>query len=349
MWLSEITARPKAREQWVKRAPVGIRRWHLARDYARFVVRERRQAEALLSRIRDRLEGGARREAPPAMFRGAAVRVAVFGAWDGRWMHALGSDSDLWRGLAPVQEVRSFDGRPNELENYAAAAESPLLVLPLVEKHALAVPDALRVRIPYREVIQLLANKARSSAYMAARWADCLPGDYANLDEVVYPCVIKPVRACGSAGIAIIESREALLDALETCWLQREAAIIQTFVPGDREQVTHAMCADGQILWECSFDKPRCLYRPTLTSVDSSEMRLISTHPRIRALLRELAAELGYSGPLCVDYRVCEEGPKIFEINPRFGGSLMEPWSRSLLRECVITLVDSMPSPAACA
>ena len=279
MWLSTITARPETRQQWVKRAPAGMRRWHLARDYARFVVRERRNAENLLTRIRQRQTGDALDGVSHSVFRGGAVRVAIFGSWDGGWMRALGSDSEVWRNLEPVQEVRLLDGGPHELESYAAAAESPLLVLPLVEKHALAVPDALRVRIPYREVIQLLANKARSSAYMAERWADCLPGDYANLDEVVYPCVIKPVRACGGVGIAIVESPAALIAALESYWLAGEAAIVQAFVPGEREQVTHAMCADGKILWEWSFDKPRCLRGPAAESPDSEKTRLISTHP----------------------------------------------------------------------
>ena len=344
MWLSAITARPETRQQWVKRAPAGMRRWHLARDYARFMARESARAATLLARIQQKRKTTGHAGEARSMFSAGDLRVAVFGSWDEQWLDALGPESEIWRGLDPVREVRLFDGAVSELASHAVAAESPLLVLPLVEKHALPVPDALRTRIPPREAIQLLAHKARGAAYLGSRWPENQPRRFMTLKQVEYPCVIKPSMSSGCVGVAVIESEEALLEALESHWLAGEDVVIEALVPGDREQVTHAMCADGKVLWECSFDKPRCLY-PTVAPADlPSEIRLVATSPRVRALLRELVADLGYSGPLCADYRICDGVPKIFEINPRFGGSLMEPWSRSLLREAVMALVDSMPS-----
>ena len=343
MWLSTITARPETRQQWVKRAPAGMRRWHLARDDARAVARESARAATLLARIRQKQIAGTRSLEARSMLTAGEIRVAVFGSWDEHWLRALAPDSELWLGLEPVREVALFEGSAVELERHAAAAASPLLVLPLVERHALTVPDALRTRIPHREAIQLLGHKGRASAYIEARWPDYQPRRFTTLKQVEYPCVIKPVAGCGCVGVAIIESQEALLEALESRWLAGEDLVIQAFVPGDRDQVTHAMCAEGKILWECSFDKPRCLHPPVAVADVGAETRLIATAPRVRTLLRELVADLGYSGPLCADYRICEGVPMIFEINPRFGGSLMEPWARSLLREAVMALVDSMP------
>lgn len=341
-----MTARLELKQQWARRAPRRLRRWHLARDYARYLDRERLSAEALLSRLQGVPEGRARFAPDSTGLSAAKVRVAIYGSWEESWMRALGPESEIWAGLRAVTEVRTFAGTTAELEQYAAAAETPLLVIPLVETHALAVPDALRARQPRREVIRLLAHKARAATYLATRWPDCLPRNYATVEAVTYPCIVKTVAGCGSVGVTVVESPTALLDVLQTHWLAGEGVVIQDFVPGEREQVTHAMCAAGKLLWHCTLEKPQCLNPHARGGDFLAETVLQSTSSGILGILQNLVAELDYSGPLCVDYRLCEGRPVIFEINPRFGGSLMAPRFRSLLRESIHVLIDSLPSLA---
>jgi carbamoylphosphate synthase large subunit len=65
---------------------------------------------------------------------------------------------------------------------------------------------------------------------------------------------------------------------------------------------------------------------------------------------QHLLAPLRYSGPCNIDYMLRPSGqPAVFEINPRFGGTLFLPENRQHLRQalrCLIeTALDDVPRP----
>jgi hypothetical protein len=65
------------------------------------------------------------------------------------------------------------------------------------------------------------------------------------------------------------------------------------------------------------------------------------------ALLEAVERMLGplrYNGPCNVDFTIRACGaPAVFEINPRFGGSLFRPANRDRLKQALRFLVDAQP------
>lgn len=96
----------------------------------------------------------------------------------------------------------------------------------------------------------------------------------------------------------------------------------QDFIPGATEYAAHIL-RDGGRIWYAStvtYD----LGRPdAVLGAHARPVRMTLT--RGCAHLRgfaEILAALDYEGTACIDYKLVDGVPKIFEINPRFGASL---------------------------
>ena len=96
----------------------------------------------------------------------------------------------------------------------------------------------------------------------------------------------------------------------------------QQLVPGSEEYATHLIVRDGRVLSSLtikhSFRRDAFVFgmgglRP--------EFRTVSQCSHL-ALFGNILKSIGFSGLCCVDYKLQNGIPAIFEINPRFGGSL---------------------------
>lgn len=320
---------------WARAMPRAARHRLLAR---------RQRAAFELAQTRARQWAEAARIPGPSLLQSrlaatAQVRIAIYGQWATAWTEALGPESEIWTSVEGVSEIRHFTGAVTELEAYAKRDGPPVIVIPMMEHHALWVPDGLRRGIAPRAAIRVLADKAAFGAFAAERFADCVPPSFSDPDEARYPCVLKPTRLNGGRGVVIAAERHELFDALERNWLAGERVFLQGHVPGEREQALHAVCAGGKILWTHTFDKPDCLTRRDGREVAQASLRTIAPHAQALNLLEKIVTGLHYEGPLCMDYRMHDGVPKVFEINPRFGGTLMEPRFRPLLRAALRALL----------
>ena len=105
----------------------------------------------------------------------------------------------------------------------------------------------------------------------------------------------------------------------------------QELVPGAEEYATHLIVRDGRVLASLtikhSFRRDAFVFglqglRP--------EFRTVSACAHV-GLFADMLNSIGFSGLCCVDYKIREGIPAIFEINPRFGASLA-PFFFSFLR-----------------
>jgi carbamoylphosphate synthase large subunit len=150
--------------------------------------------------------------------------------------------------------------------------------------------------------------------------------------------VLKRVDLAGGIGIEVVRSRVHLESLLQTAVFRGREVLLQAFVPGQTEYVTHCVCKDGSILWSCSFVwtlGPEAFGIPVFGDTTSltASCRTLSDIARILAPLR-------YSGPCCVNYKLLPNGEiAIFEINPRLGGSLMNPRNIEFLRQAMAHII----------
>ncbi len=172
--------------------------------------------------------------------------------------------------------------------------------------------------IPSRPVVDLTDDKPRFNAFLADnRFGHLVP----DLDDgvVTYPFIYKKRRDRAGQNSRIIFSPDELADF--ESGIDKGDYFRQRYVGGGREYTTHFLAVNGRTVFdttvEFSFDEAHYVrgihFEPTATTkVDT---------PFI-AVFGEIVAALGYNGTCCFNYKIEQDAPIIFEVNPRCGGSL---------------------------
>jgi predicted ATP-grasp superfamily ATP-dependent carboligase len=146
-------------------------------------------------------------------------------------------------------------------------------------------------------------------------FAEYIPKVY---DDYVFPCIVKHNKSWYGRSTYIVNSprdipKEINLDEYSICEI----------IEGKTEYATHIFANNGEILMDLtiqhSFDKPIFVHGVTKKPMSSHE---IPTNSSSLNVFKEIVKTSGYSGIMCVDYKIVNNIPKIFEINPRVGGSL---------------------------
>lgn len=266
-------------------------------------------------------------------------RVILYGAFFEIWNPAL-ANPKLWETIPGVAEVLRIANRSSLDLAAPSCADIRSVIIPMGEEHYGEVPAHYLSLVPDALSIATLANKGSFAAYTVKLGLSKLcPETYKSREHVVFPFVLKRVDLAGGIGIELVNSQEHLDSLLKTAIFRGYKVLLQAFVPGATEYVTHCVCKDGVILWSCSFawdlGPVARIGIPVFgdtTSVTASS-RTLSDIARVLAPLR-------YSGPCCVNYKLLPNGEiAIFEINPRLGGSLMNPRNIEFLRQAMAHII----------
>lgn len=142
-----------------------------------------------------------------------------------------------------------------------------------------------------------------------------------ELAEIRYPCIAKPGVSFGGQGASVH------LDARTPVNVARfkpgESFVVQRFVPGGTEYGGHFYIESGDIkrcvYYEGRRDPAQHIQRGRLGGNAYTKHTTIAEHDAFA----DLFARLDYTGYACADFKVEDGVPKIFEINPRLGGTLV--------------------------
>jgi carbamoyl-phosphate synthase large subunit len=139
----------------------------------------------------------------------------------------------------------------------------------------------------------------------------CLPADIqAFRARVPFPWIIKPRVGSTSNGLFRINSEEELDFALSNC----NNAIIQEEIGNMSDEFTCGVVSIGlEIISSIAL-------RRTLKN-GNTQMAIYEKNIEIDNYIRKIATSLGSFGPINIQLRLTNEGPKVFEINPRFSGT----------------------------
>jgi hypothetical protein len=306
---------------WRERVPGGLRRgWH--RTHRRHKPPLRLTfADATTSRRR--------------------LRVVIFGEFAPDWMAAF-LDRALWTAIEGVIEVVRVDDTGRVGLPPPAVASSSTIVIPLEPDNIRHWPREHPSLVPDEQAVQTLGDKRAFAGYMAARGLGHLvPGLYASDAEAVFPCILKRTTLAAGFGIAVAHSSEELARLRATRPWHGEDCILQAFVPSIVEYVTHCVCRGGRILWHCTFACTKQQAEQIRSGMEHQTVAATTIAPRHLEQIAEILAPLGFSGPCSIDYRLSASGDLvIFEINPRFGGTLTLPGHRDRLREALACIID---------
>jgi hypothetical protein len=318
---------------WRARVPAGLRRtWH----------RTRRRHKDLPVRLTF---------PEAAAGSGRKVRIVVFGEFADDWLPAF-VNPDVWTPIDGVTEVLRVADQSRPRIPPPAVAASRTVVVPLSILNIRNCPRGHDTLIPDAHALETLGNKKKFAEYMAAQgFADLCPTTFATDDEATFPCILKRADLAAAWGIAVAHSAEELARLRGAADWRGKECVLQAFVPDAVEYVTHCVCRDGRVLWSCSFACTKEHPDQVRAGMDHQTIAPTVAAPHVLDRIAQVLAPLGFSGPCSVDYRLLPGGGMlIFEINPRFGGSLTLPENAGRLSEALACIIDNARpglSPAA--
>ncbi len=142
-----------------------------------------------------------------------------------------------------------------------------------------------------------------------------------------YPYIYKKRKDAWGINSHIIFTRGDK-EALEST-IEQEDYFQQEYVGGRTEYTTHMLCRDGNVLFDVTleFEFEQDFFVKGRGA--KSRPARICKNP-FRELLCEIVTGLGYNGICCFNCKIVNGAPLIFEINPRFGASLVFDINRFL-------------------
>lgn len=170
---------------------------------------------------------------------------------------------------------------------------------------------------PAPHLIEICHDKLLFRQWFLQRFsADYLPGMTCLSTWVI----AKPRRGEWGHNTYLIDSK----DTAAIASVQADPGMyLEDYIAGTREYAMHILFDQGKVIYaaQATYDHHAESYvqgvadQPAPTSiVECSEVPLI---------FRQVLQALNYSGAACFDYKIDENGQiRIFELNPRFGGSL---------------------------
>jgi carbamoylphosphate synthase large subunit len=142
-----------------------------------------------------------------------------------------------------------------------------------------------------------------------------VPLYYHSRDTIRYPCIVKPESGSFGRGQRIVTSAEELGKALEK-------DIVSEYIPGQEEYASNIFFLSRQDFLDITYLKT-CRKPYFILGRERREYFVDKTvaTPCLDIFLDILAA-LRFRGICCIDYKMADNRPLIFEINARIGYTL---------------------------
>jgi carbamoylphosphate synthase large subunit len=126
----------------------------------------------------------------------------------------------------------------------------------------------------------------------------------------------------------------------EDMWREQEI-IIQEYIKNINEYVWHAVFKNGIRLWETTFKYVKRNAFVLRNSKPETESISIESNPDTLKVFDQIMLQTNYSGPCNIDFSYDSSNLKIFEINPRFGGSLMKAENKIYLAQALKAIINA--------
>lgn len=140
--------------------------------------------------------------------------------------------------------------------------------------------------------------------------------------NVKFPCVVKPTNSRGSRGFYLCHSKEDLDFALNKNKPELGDSVIMEFLEGVEFSVYGISDLKGNPLVSVANKR--------IKATGESKKAQIIDDKEILETANDIAAKLELYGPWNIQIMKTTNGPKLIEINPRFGGTLSLPIASGL-------------------
>lgn len=136
--------------------------------------------------------------------------------------------------------------------------------------------------------------------------------------KFTFPCIYKLCISSGGASSHVIETNPKLCKALSD---KTQNYVIQEYISGSDEYSGHLYVYNGIIKYSKFYhlhnDKKNYIQKGRMIKYDTIDT------PNYITIFEDIFKVLDYTGFACIDYKIKNDSPKIFEINPRLGATIV--------------------------
>jgi carbamoylphosphate synthase large subunit len=259
--------------------------------------------------------------------------VIPYGNSHENWKTALSHSSTIWDDLPYVETVILVDDLNFPLKQVSSKYEKTVLI-PLKESNILSHPQGYLTLVPSKEIIQIASYKDKFYDFLTKHgFKENFPQPLDDVDFTA-PFILKRLHGEGGFGIFLVWDEKRYKEVLTQPSLKNEPYVLEEYIEGDDEYIFYAVCKSGEILWSASLvGKPPVdsrVQKGSFTNAAEVEIPL-----EIYNVFKDIFKALNYEGPANFNYKLKNNKPVIFEMNPRMGGTLMLPQFNHLLSGCV--------------
>jgi predicted ATP-grasp superfamily ATP-dependent carboligase len=152
--------------------------------------------------------------------------------------------------------------------------------------------------------------------------SEYVPNTY-NTKPSKYPCFAKPIEGVAGSGVVFIKDVEQYKKFVLRRKSEKSQYIVQKFISDKNYNVCHVLCVNGKIIksivYSTVLPHDNTIVYGAIKNYKSRDMNDLEQHVFSTILDKDK-----YHGMACIDYKLTKTGLKIFEINPRIGGSLVD-------------------------
>ena len=263
---------------------------------------------------------------------GAGLKVILYGIPYGDW-NAMLADVEFWRSLRIVSEVSRIPAIPFLVRRHSRDT----VLIPMKSAHAARAPRGSVGLVADAWSLQVLDNKRNFQTFIEDNGlAAYCPASFRCPEDARFPCIVKRLDLSGSVGVVVATSRHHLDEVLRSPVFAGRPHVLQALVPGDIEFASFAVCDGGRILWNWTFASTMAGHSVIKTEDNDKDRETVDLPPAVQRQLEAILAPLAYRGPCIFNFKLTDDGTvQLFEINPRFGGSLLQQSQIKRLREAM--------------
>lgn len=168
-------------------------------------------------------------------------------------------------------------------------------------------------------VMQLLLNKRKFFQFLIQNnLEDFIPKYYPNTENIEYPCVVKNINGTSGETVRIVYKKDELGEVLDN-------EVVNEYIVGNTEYAMNLFYKNGKIIEEITYKKS---YSNTFYVLNKdTKYKMVDeviANPYIALFTKILNLMFPNGGEIlcCIDYKLQDDMPKIFEINVRLGYTL---------------------------
>ena len=231
------------------------------------------------------------------------------------------TDKDPWRNHKTKEnfnrtditlDFKRFDTSTN-FKGYDVVIPITIDDLMVCSSHRESIKQDI-IPIPSVEAINICHNKNLLNATLQSAGL----GNFTPGNNIQFPYIVKGKTGEYSKEAFIINNADD--EILYAKLLNDPNFFKQELIAGDTEYATHIVFKNGKIAASVTV----CYKYSQSVYLQGKTKQICSYVVKSKHLdaFAQILNTIGYEGLCCIDYKIHNGVPKIFEINPRFGGSL---------------------------